>query len=99
MENIYPEDFFLMSRQIRLRHIDETLLQVRVISHPHIEEEAGKEFIDDLIEQGEWYRGDPRTRDTLDRTGLEGFKQQVRQNSRFGKVRQKGEKKDDGVLE
>lgn len=99
MEKVYPEDFFLLSRQIKMRNVDEFLMQARIVANPHAEKETAQEFIDDLMEQRDWFRGNPSTRDKLDRVGLNAFKQQVRQNSKFGRVRQKGEEKPDEVLE
>lgn len=99
MESIYPEDFFLLSRQIKMRNLDEFLMQTRIISHPHGDAEQQEEFMEDMLEQRAWYREEPTERNKLDRTGLSAFKDRVRAESKFGKVRQKGEKKPDEVLE
>jgi len=99
MSNVYPADFFNLARQIKMRQVDEFLMQARIVSNPHVESESAQEFIEDLLEQRDWYRGDPSQRNKLDRVGMEALKNQVRSVSRFGKVRQKGDEKDGGVIE
>ena len=99
MENVYPVDFFELSRQIKMRNIDEFLMQARIVSNPHVEPETAEEFINDLLDQRAFYRGEDKPSDKLDRAGVEAFKRHVKTESRFGATRQKGEEKDNGVLE
>ncbi len=82
-----------------MRHVDEFLMQSRIVANPHTESESAQEFINDLLDQRAWWREEPSERSKLDRLGLAAFKQQVRENSKFGKVRHKGEKNNNEVLE
>jgi len=84
MYNTYPDDFFLLVRQIRLRKINDSLLAIAIASNPHTEEP--KKLIEDLMEQQRFMQGeDPNPE--IDRAGLDSLKNQL-SKSKMVKVRQ-----------
>ena len=77
---IYPEDFFMLSRQIRIRKLDEHLINIMIAAAPHSE---NKEFIDSLIKTQRFMRGeDPNPQ--IDRAGLDSLKQSLSSSKMIG---------------
>lgn len=72
----------MLQRQIRMRKIDEYMMQVAIIANPHKEAEPAKEFVEELMNQRRWYRGEPDAPEQLDVTGFEKFKKQLANESK-----------------
>lgn len=81
--NTYPEDLFLLQRQIRMRLIDENLMQARIIANPHVDKEAATEFIDSLMAERRWFRGEEEAEPELDREALDALKAKLSHQSKF----------------
>lgn len=81
MFNTYPEDFFLLSRQIRMRKIDEYIMSVSITSNPHKDADSQKEFIEDLMSQRRFYRGEDEAALKLDVAAFDKFRQQMQNES------------------
>lgn len=88
MHNTYPEDFFLLLRQIRIRKIDEQLTQIAIISNPHREEKDQKEFVEGLVSERRFMSGEEDKPAEMDRAGVEAFKQLIGKKSKMIKLRQ-----------
>lgn len=72
----------MLQRQIRIRKIEEYLMQVAIIANPHKEAEPAKEFVEELMKQRRWYRGEPDAPEQLDVTAFEKFKKQLANDSK-----------------
>lgn len=87
MDKLYPEDFFLLNRQITLRKIDEYLSKLQIAMYPHLEKEEDRdELTKDLINQRRFMRGEEKIDEKLDRASLEKFRHELKENSRLIKV-------------
>lgn len=85
--NTYPEEFFLLQRQIRARKVDETIAQIQITSHPHKNAEDAQEFVDDLLSRRRFYRGDEPVSEKLDVAAFEKFRQGVTEQSSLIKTK------------
>lgn len=91
MFNTYPDDFFLLQRQIRLRRIDEYLMQSAIVANPHKEPKDAEEFIDDLLSERRFMSGEEEKPMEMDRKAVEAFKDFLGSKSKMIKVRQSDE--------
>lgn len=84
---VYPEDFFLLQRQIKMRHIDNYLMEASIIANPYKSADDAKEFIESLMKERRWYRGDPDQEAALDVGAFERFREQMKQDSHLIKAK------------
>lgn len=77
----YPEDFFLLQRQIKMRKVDEYLMETSIIANPHKNEDDAKEFIEGLMKQRRWYRGDPAEDAELDVAAFDKLRNDIQKHS------------------
>lgn len=87
MNNTYPEDFFLLQRQIVARKLDENLMQAAIVGNPHQEKDAQEEFINTLLKQRRFYRPEDEPPVETDFEGIKAFKQLVQKESRVLKAK------------
>lgn len=83
LEQIYPDDVLHLTKNIRLRLIDDYLIQSRIAANPHMEKDAAEEFIESLVDERRELVGFERMEDQLDRVGLANLKEQMAQSRRF----------------
>lgn len=88
LERVYPDDLIYLSRKIRIRRVDEYLVQARLIANPHMNKEDSRKFIEELISTREEAGGEPEPTPELDREGIANFKRFVKTESRFGKTKE-----------
>lgn len=82
LERVYPDDVLHITKQIRLRRIDEYLIQSRIAANPHMEQDAAREFIESLVNERSQIVGFEREHDTLDKSGVARLKERLA-NSRM----------------
>lgn len=83
VDHTYPEDFFLLSRQIKLRKIDEYLINVNIAAAPTAEDRT---FVEELVQTRRFMQyEDPDPQ--IDRAGLESLKSKLKTSPTI-KVRQ-----------
>lgn len=87
MYNTYPEDFFLLQRQIRMRKIDNYLMDAAIVANPHKEQEPQKEFIEGLLQQRRFFRGIEEAPEELDVAAFEQFRDSMQKQSIHIKVK------------
>lgn len=77
----------MLTRQIRLRKVDEYIIQTSIASNPHKEAEAQKKFIEDLIDQRRSLRPEPELPETLDVETFNRFRKDLVGDSNLIKVK------------
>lgn len=87
LRSTYPEEFFMLQRQVRMRKTDEYLMDVAIVANPHKNPEDAKEFVEGLLEQRRFYRGEPDAPEQLDVTAFEKMRQQLSKESNLIKVK------------
>jgi len=87
MFNTYPEDFFLLQRQIKMRKIDEYLMDIAIVANPHREGDDAKEFVENLMSERRWYRGDEDAEAELDTAAFEQFRNTMQNESKSIKAK------------
>lgn len=87
MDNTYPEDYFLLQRQIAGRMTDEYLMQSAIVSNPHKEESDQKEFIESLMQQRKRYRSEPLAPVETDFAAIDALKESMQKQSIFIKAK------------
>lgn len=83
LDSTYPEEFFLLSRQIKARHVDDLLAQTAIATQPHKNTEDAKEWVDGLLSQRRFFRGDEPVAETLDVAGFEAFRKMSQEQSKL----------------
>lgn len=83
----YPDEFFLLQRQIRMRRTDEYLMDIAIAANPHKNPEDAKDFVETLLEQRRFYRGEPDAPEQLDVGAFEKMRQQLSKDSNLIKVK------------
>ncbi len=83
MDSTYPEEFFLLSRQIKARQVDELLMQTAISTQPHKAPEDAKEWVEGLLSQRRFFRGDEPVAETLDVHGFEAFRKMSQEQSKL----------------
>lgn len=86
--NTYPEDFFLLQRQINIRKLENYLIQASIIANPHIEPKDAEEFITNINDELSALRGYEEIEPEMDRESVEQFKQFLSKKSKLIKIRQ-----------
>jgi hypothetical protein len=84
---IYPEDFFLLARQIQMRKLDEHLMQLNIAANPHREASAQQEFINDLLGRHRSMRGEEAANAQLDVAAFEKIRSKLGKESMLVKVK------------
>jgi ABC-type uncharacterized transport system YnjBCD substrate-binding protein len=84
---MYPEDFFLLQRQIQMRKLDNYLMDAAIVSNPHKKPEDAKEFIEGLLEQRRFMSGEPDVPAETDFAALDAFKKQLQEDSLLVKAK------------
>jgi polyhydroxyalkanoate synthesis regulator phasin len=87
LHDTYPEEFFLLQRQMRARKVDEALQELAIASNPHKNPEDAKEFVDDLLSRRRFYRGEADAPEQLDVTAFEKFRKSVTEQSSLVKAK------------
>lgn len=87
LREVYPEDFFLLLRQIRIRKIDIILQDIAVATNPHKEAEEAKKFVEDLIDQQRYMRGEDETPAETDFAAIDRLRNQIKKESLLVKAR------------
>ncbi len=72
---MFPEDLIILQDKMKVRALKKTLVDVQVVSQPHIEKQEDRAaFINSINEQIYELEGRPADNEPLDRTGLALFK-------------------------
>lgn len=74
-----------MQDQIKVRQIDQTLINLRISTHPHLENSEQKDFADMLFRQRRLIMGEES--EELDRAGLAKLKEVLKKESKLIKVK------------
>lgn len=78
LQQVYPDDLIELSKAIRLRVIDDYLIQSRIAANPHMQKDDAEQFITTLVNERRQIEGfDPTENDQLDRAGLANLKAQM----------------------
>lgn len=77
----------MLQRQIRMRKLDEYIMQVAIIANPHKKSEQQKEFVEDLLSQRRFMRREPEAPAVLDVAAFEGFRKGLGKDSNLIKVK------------
>jgi hypothetical protein len=84
MYKTYPEDFFLLQRQIRMRKVDEALMQIAIVSNPHLEDrDQAADFVNTLMDQRRFMRGEEIKSAELDTEAFEAFRGGIQKDSKI----------------
>lgn len=86
MYDTYPEDFFRLQRQIRMRKIDSYLMDVAIVANPHKGEDS-KEFVEALMKERRFFRGIEEIPDQLDIAAFNKFREDMKKESIHIKAR------------
>lgn len=87
LNKVYPDDLIYLSRKIRVRRIDDYLMQGRLIANPYIEPSKAGEFMQDLVSTRDSLLDIEPADERLDRTTLARFKNVLRKESNLIKVK------------
>lgn len=87
MYRTYPEDFFLLQRQIKMRKVDDYLMSASIIANPHKKESDAKEFVEGLLSQRRFYRGEEEVPDKLDIAAFNKFREDLQNESMMIKAK------------
>lgn len=87
MHDTFPEEFFLLQRQVRARKVDEALMQIAIVANPHKNPDDAKEFVDDLLSRQRFFRGEPEVSEKLDVGAFEKFRQATMEHSNLIKAK------------
>lgn len=87
MDNTYPEDFFLLQRQINGRVLDDYLMQAAIIANPHKETKDAEEFIDNLLKQRKRYRPEDEAPEETDFAAIQALKDSLSKESNLIKAK------------
>lgn len=75
----------ILQDRISERQNEDAITQLRIISNPHMEQDAQKEFINQLMARRRRFRG--IVEDKLDRAALERLRSQLKKESKAVKVK------------
>lgn len=84
--NVYPEDVLILQDKIQARQTEQMIADLRIISNPHLEKDAQKELVNELMARRARLRGiyeEPE----LDRAGLAALKDKLKKESKAIKVK------------
>lgn len=70
-----------------MRRVDEYLMQTAIVANPHKEADAAKEFVEQLLDQRRFMRGDEDVPEQLDLAGFEAMRKQLANESITIKVK------------
>lgn len=87
MFQTYPEDFFLLQKQIKARKVDEYLMQASIVANPHKSPDDAEDFINELMKQRRWFRGDPDDDAELDLAAFDNFRDLMQKQSKTIKAK------------
>lgn len=83
---VYPEDFFLLARQIRMRKLDNLITQFSVATHPHRETEDQQAFMESLLNEHRFMSGEEAVSEELDIVAFENLRTKLSEKSLFIKT-------------
>lgn len=72
-----------MTRQIKARHVDDAIFQTSIATQPHRSPDDAKEWIEGLLGQQRFFRGDEKTSETLDVAAFEAFRSETMRQSKL----------------
>lgn len=87
LKEMYPEDFFLLQRQIRMRKLDTYLMDAAIVANPHKNPEDSKEFIENLLDQRRFMSGEAEVPAETDFAAIDKFKKQLQEESLLVKAK------------
>lgn len=87
MDDTYPDDFFLLQKQITARRLDDLVMQAAIIANPHKKPEDAQEFIDDLLKQRRYYRGEDDIPPETDFEAIASLKEMMQKQSKVIKAK------------
>ncbi len=77
----------MLQRQIRMRKLDNYLMDAAIIANPHKKPEDSQEFIEALLEQRRFMGGDEEAPAETDFAALDKFKTQLQEDSLLVKAK------------
>lgn len=82
LESVYPDELIYFGEQISRRVIDQTLMDLRIASNPHIDPAEAKSFAQDLLDRRRAIYGIEDNAAPLDKEALELLKAQLKNTSK-----------------
>lgn len=84
--SVYPEDVIILQDKIQARQTENMIADLRIISNPHLEKDAQKELVNELMARRARLRG-MHEEPELDRAALGRLKDQLKKESKAIKVK------------
>lgn len=81
LNNVYPDDLAWLRPAIRLRAVNNMLVQAKIAANPHVDRAAAKEFIDTLL--AEKRHLEPQKEPKMDRKKFEELRSILGNPDRF----------------
>jgi hypothetical protein len=84
--SVYPEDVIILQDKIMARQTDQMIADLRIISNPHLEKDAQKELVNELMARRARLRGTFEEPE-IDRAALARLKETLKKESKAIKVK------------